>query len=533
MFVSSPQSGLTVSNQLITLSGTAFDPEGNSSGLKEVLVNQNGCSGSPASGTANWNEPVLLQPGLNTLQVTAVDEAGNISPPVTIQLVYLVQNPANDFFAEAIPLTGASGSVTADTTQATKEVGEPNHAGNFGGKSVWWDFRAPQDGVLTLNTLGSSFDTVLALYTGPVVSNLTSVAANDDAFPGAPGGYSLINQAVRSNILYHVALDGYGGASGTGVVTYAFAPMPLYRVTTTTDGNGTAQLIATNSLGGASFLPGPAADFAGGTKVTLQGNPNSAYQFGQWTGDVASTANPLNLTVTSNLNIAAEFTPVIFSDGFESGDLSRLGWTTSGDAPWFVQTNIVDTGRYSARSGVILDSQSSSLSLTTNFAAGPASFDYKVSSEPSFDNLTFYIDGLAQQIWSGNVGWATYQFSTPLGQPYPDLDLRQGSDAQPGVGCRIPRRHQPALCRSQGQHDPRSPAIRAYAGWVLRARSHRPGQSAIYLAGLDRLRELAECLDHDGFRRRLYPLSEPDEPRHPGPILPRGFALTGIQFVSA
>jgi hypothetical protein len=415
VFVSAPQSGLTVSNQLVSLVGTAFDPSPNSSGLKEVLINQNGCVGNPASGTATWNAPVLLEPGLNTLQVTAVDEAGNVSSPVVIQLVYFVVTPDNDFFAAAIPLTGTSGSNSAYTFNATKEVGEPNHAGVYGGKSVWWSFQPPSDGVLNLNTIGSSFDTVLAMYTGDTVATTTPVAANDDAFPGAPGGYSLINQAVRSNILYHIALDGVGGASGTGVVTYSFSPATLYHLNTTSAGNGTVQLFSTNSLGGTSFLPGTSADFAANAKAGIGGLPNPGYQFSAWAGDVASTANPLGLTITSNLNIIAQFTPIIYSDGFESGDLTHLPWLTAGDAPWFVQTNVVSIGLYAARSGVIIDGQSSSLILTTNFAAGPGSFDFKVSSEPSFDNLTFSIDGFVQQQWSGQVGWANFAFSLSSG----------------------------------------------------------------------------------------------------------------------
>jgi len=163
VFANGAQSGLTVSNQLINLSGTAFDPGPNSSGLNAVLLTENGCNSLPASGTTNWTAALLLQPGLNTIQITAVDNAGNSSQPVIIQLNYFVQTPPNDFFAEATPLTGTSGSVTANTSNATKEVGEPNHAGNFGGKSVWWTFQPPSDGVLTLNTLNSSFATLLAI----------------------------------------------------------------------------------------------------------------------------------------------------------------------------------------------------------------------------------------------------------------------------------------------------------------------------------------------------------------------------------
>ena len=117
---------------------------------------------------------------------------------------YLAPTAANDFFVSAtnFPLTGTSGVVSGGNTNATKENGEPIIAGNAGGKSVWWSFTAPADGVLTLNTTNSTFDTLLGLYTGTNVAALTPIADDDDAYPGAPGGFSFISQAVkvRSNL---------------------------------------------------------------------------------------------------------------------------------------------------------------------------------------------------------------------------------------------------------------------------------------------------------------------------------------------
>src|SRR5207248_5298457 len=40
--------------------------------------------------------------------------------------------PANDNFANAQGLSGGSASVTGTSVNATKEAGEPNHAGNAG-----------------------------------------------------------------------------------------------------------------------------------------------------------------------------------------------------------------------------------------------------------------------------------------------------------------------------------------------------------------------------------------------------------------
>ena len=46
--------------------------------------------------------------------------------------------PSNDNFATASTLTGSSIHESILTDGATKEVGEPNHAGGAGGAAGWW-----------------------------------------------------------------------------------------------------------------------------------------------------------------------------------------------------------------------------------------------------------------------------------------------------------------------------------------------------------------------------------------------------------
>src|SRR2546422_3037980 len=92
----------------------------------------------------------------------------------------LSQIPSNDNFAFCEFTGGANGSVTGSTRSATKETGEPNHAGNSGGHSIWYCWTAPDSGSVTFDTIGSNFDTLLAVYTRDTVSGLTAKASNDD-----------------------------------------------------------------------------------------------------------------------------------------------------------------------------------------------------------------------------------------------------------------------------------------------------------------------------------------------------------------
>lgn len=422
--ITGPQNGLTIvspEGPIISVSGTASDSGPNASGVSQVFVSVNGSS-FVASGTANWSslislEPGALQPGLKTItiQAQAVDAAGNFSAPTSIEVSYLVLGPANDFFANALPLTANPEVDVGSNVNATKENGEPNIAGIAGGKSVWWYYQPPGDGVLTLSTTNSTFDTLLGLYTGNDVADLTAVAENDDAYPGASGGFSFINQAVKGGQMYHIAVDGYGGASGTISLNYSFVPTTVYHLTVSNTPGGTVQLTTINTLGGTAIVPEQAGDFANGSTVTLTALPDISDQFNNWTGDISSSANPLPVTMNGDMNLTANFGSIAYTDGFESGSLSKPPWITAGDAPWFVQTNVVDQGQYAARSGVIGDNQSSSLLITTNFFAGLVSFDFKVSSETNWDALKFYVDANLVRQWSGEVGWDNFAYPLTAG----------------------------------------------------------------------------------------------------------------------
>ncbi len=398
--VSAPLSGITVTSNLISVTGTAADLAPNVTGVRRVMMSVNGIAYT-ATGTTNWTSPVSLQPGLNVIVVTAVDTVGNPSPPVTVQVNYLVINPGNDIFANALKLTPPNGNSSVSTTNATKEVGEPNHAGNDGGKSVWWTFEPLADGKLALGTTNSSFDTLLALYTGAAVNALTNIASNDDAYDGAPGGFSSFTVAVRSNQVYHIAVDGFDGASGMVFLHYTFTPATVYSLT------------ISNTSGG--HVTPSSGDVVSNATVVLTATPDQFFEFDSWTGSFPASPNPLAVVVNSNINLTAHFHPASFSDDFETGNLLKLGWTTNGNSPWLVQSTNVASGAFAARSGVIDDNQSSSLILTANFYTGVGSFYFKVSSELNWDFLNFSVDGVLQQQWSGEIDWTSFAFPLPAG----------------------------------------------------------------------------------------------------------------------
>ena len=120
--------------------------------------------------------------------------------------------PANDNFANAQVISGNSGTVTGSNVGATKEPGEPNHAGNAGGASVWYRWTPSISGSVTIDTIGSNFDTLLAVYTGSAVDSLTLIASNDDI--GGGNLQSRMTFPATAGTTYHIAVDGYGGDTG-------------------------------------------------------------------------------------------------------------------------------------------------------------------------------------------------------------------------------------------------------------------------------------------------------------------------------
>lgn len=134
--------------------------------------------------------------------------------------------PANDDFAYATALTGNSGASLGWNHFASLETGEPAHAATAGAASVWWQWTPAASGTATLDTHGSNFDTLLAVYTGAAVDGLAPVAANDDDGYAGGGGVSGMSFHAEAGIPYSIAIAGKTGATGNLYLNRAFSADP-------------------------------------------------------------------------------------------------------------------------------------------------------------------------------------------------------------------------------------------------------------------------------------------------------------------
>lgn len=411
-----PVEGVIVTTNRVVVSGTAEDPLPYATGIAAVQVSVNDGSMAVATGLSDWSAAVTLERGTNLVQALALDVAGNESPPVLLTIIYL--DPPNDLFTSGVPLTGLAGVAVVSNEGATKEPGEPPHAGNEGGHSIWYRFLAPAAGTLHLSTVDSSVDTLLAVYEGDGLTSLTLVGSNDDAAPGS--GFSRLDLAARRGHLYHVAVDGFGEATGWISLSFDFtAEETLYA------------LVTLPALGG--VIEPASGQFVEGTVLTLTALPARNFEFRGWGGSVESLANPLTLVMTQDFTVTATFQIMTYVEGFESGTLhSGLPWATAGSAPWFVQSEVTGDGRYAARSGVISHGQQSALTVKMRVLAGTGAFRLRVSSEEGWDGLEFYLDNRLQRRWTGETGWELYQF--PVSEGLKTFEWRYVKDANFSVG---------------------------------------------------------------------------------------------------
>ena len=89
--------------------------------------------------------------------------------------------------------------------------------------TVWYRFTAPSNGVLTVNTIGSDYDTVLGVWKGSRGS-LVSQACNDDY----SNRQSQVSLNVTANNTYQIEVAAYSSPSTTYdlLLNAAFAPVP-------------------------------------------------------------------------------------------------------------------------------------------------------------------------------------------------------------------------------------------------------------------------------------------------------------------
>lgn len=238
----------------------------------------------------------------------------------------IARPPENDNIASATVVTGLRWNTTVNNTGASFEPGEPRHAGEYGGVSVWYRWTAPATQDFTIATPVSTMTTLLAVYTAanpavPDVNELTPVASS-----AAPGFGSNVRIAAVAGRTYFIALDGSGGkqrdntqlfcAPANGVMLNDdFAERIALAGTTTSVGSSTSG--ATYETGEPSFA-GPlsvwwtwTAPATGNVTMTTQFSSYNA-PIGVFTGSAVNALTEVARHVPASGQGVSEFGTVTF-----------------------------------------------------------------------------------------------------------------------------------------------------------------------------------------------------------------------------
>jgi hypothetical protein len=109
-----------------------------------------------------------------------------------------------------------------DITGATSAADDPADCGNNG--SVWYSFSAPQNQVISASTFGSSYDTVLSVYTR-AAGGLALLSCNDDA-AGTLQSRLAFSATAGTTCFFMVSRCCGSGDSGGGQLIFSVSAPP-------------------------------------------------------------------------------------------------------------------------------------------------------------------------------------------------------------------------------------------------------------------------------------------------------------------
>lgn len=158
-------------------------------------------------------------PGSYPAYAVATDSLGRTSFTATNLVAFVIDPLANNHFTNRFTLPTPA-TVTGANPGANTEGGEPTSTGGFGGTTwgatLWWRWTAPVAGTVIVDTIGSDFNTYLAVYTGTAVNGLTLVQRNNDA-PGL-ANVSLVSFTAQAGTEYAIQVGGVQSGFGGGAV---------------------------------------------------------------------------------------------------------------------------------------------------------------------------------------------------------------------------------------------------------------------------------------------------------------------------
>jgi len=270
----------------------------NNGGSPDVQANDNVYTrviNLPSTNTVISNIFSISAPGKNPLIITNVY---TVAPP-----------PGNDFFAKAQKIADrlpeTNGFVIGRNFFASKEPNEPIHANvSAFGNSVWWNWAPISSGPVVIDTLGSQFNTVLAVYTNSSISTLAEVVSSNDVtnqFGQFVRDKAFVTFQANAGATYRIAV--------AGATTNDFGNIRLRMAFNGAPDEGRPLVSITNLVTGTQSITNPPSGLIVNTStITLSGTASDPAPNNSDVGLVQVIGNdgiPITASGTNNWSITA------------------------------------------------------------------------------------------------------------------------------------------------------------------------------------------------------------------------------------
>ena len=300
-------------NTLITVTGTNFgsnskvilNPDTNATAIATTFTNSTHLSATvPAGFMANFGSTnsvgVLNPPPGGGLTLTT---ATVTLPTFTV----IAPPPVNNNFASAINITATTFADTKDSSGATTETNDPTPACAQSAQipfvtgrsnTIWYKVVPTGSGLANIDTIGSSYDSVLSVWSGTSQTALTAVACNDDINPGIVTESQLTNVTLNAGTTYFIMVSSFGQADpnpfafgGKSVLNFSFSgtigsgTTGAFKV----DGPASSVAVTAGSNAGATFTVTPSGTFSSPLLVVFMCPAGGA--------PAGVTCSPLTITI--------------------------------------------------------------------------------------------------------------------------------------------------------------------------------------------------------------------------------------------